>query len=145
LNLKWDGIRVPISFQVDFVPKVAAQIDAVMAAPPPPRPYMASAQFYLEYGLDLKKAQGWVDTALADKPMPYYLLLLRARILAKEGDRDGAIAAANQAIAAAKKVRTRSPRIGRIRTVEPGSHRQPALMTQKSCPSEEPGAWRPWP
>ena len=109
VNLMWDKVRVPLTLEVDFVPQVVAQIDAVMAAPPPPKPYMSAAQFYLEYGLDLKKALAWVDTALAANPAAFYLDLLRARILAKMGDRNGAVTAARQAIDLARKVADTEP------------------------------------
>jgi len=67
------------------------------------KPYASAAQFYLDSGLDLKKALTWADAALAERPAAFNLALLRARILAKQGDREGALAAANQAIALAQK------------------------------------------
>ena len=62
-----------------------------------PQFYFQAATFYFNHDLDLKKALAWLDTGLADKPrIAYELLNLKAKILAKQGDKDGAIAAAKQ-------------------------------------------------
>ena len=102
LYLIWEKFRVPIKLEVSVVPEIVAQIDAAMAAPGK-KPYGPAAQFYLDHQLDLHKALGWVEAALAEKP-GYSLLLLKARLLAKTGDKDGAIAAAQQSIELADKV-----------------------------------------
>jgi hypothetical protein len=44
-----------------------------------------------------------MDTAIAAQPDAYYLIYHKARILAKMGDKAGAIAAAQQSIALAAK------------------------------------------
>jgi hypothetical protein len=104
LNLLWEKTRVPVKLQFDIVQDVVAQIDAAMAsgAKLPATTYFSAAQFYYENGLDLKKARTWIDEATkGDKP-PFFMLYWKARILAKLGDKPGAIAAAKQSIAAAE-------------------------------------------
>ena len=96
LNLVWEKTRVPIKLEVSVVGPVTAQIEAAMASPGK-KPYAQAAQFYLEHNLDLDKALGWVDAALAEKPA-FNVFYLKARILAKKGDKEGAIAAANRSI-----------------------------------------------
>ncbi len=62
-----------------------------------PQFYFQAATFYFNHDLDLKKALAWLDTGLADKPrIAYELLNLKAKILAKQGDKPGAIAAAKE-------------------------------------------------
>src|SRR5260221_9923101 len=59
--------------------------------------YFQAATFYFNHDLDMKKALTWLDTGLADKPrIAYELLNLKAKILAKQGDKEGAIAAAKE-------------------------------------------------
>ncbi len=103
LNLTWEKTRVPVKLQFDIVKDVVAQIDAVMAAGGtiPPGVYFASAQFYYENNLDLKKARTWIEAATAGDKAPFYMLHWKAKILAKLGDKDAAVAAARQSIAAA--------------------------------------------
>jgi len=101
LNLVWEKTQVPIEVEGDISP-VVAQIDAVMAAEGK-KPYIPAAQFYYDAGLDPKKALIWVDAAIAEKPATYSVFTLRAKLLAKSGDKDAAIAQAKQAIELAKK------------------------------------------
>jgi hypothetical protein len=54
--------------------------------------------FYLNHDLDLKKAAGWMEAALAEQPTAFWLVYHKARLLAKMGDKAGAIAAAKASI-----------------------------------------------
>ena len=58
--------------------------------------------FYYENNLDLKQALAWVDAAVAEQPKAYYMIYRKGLILAKMGDKAGAIAAARQSIALAE-------------------------------------------
>jgi hypothetical protein len=99
LELAWEKTVVPINLTVDVVSKVVAQIDAAMASTDKKQAqfYFQAATFYFNHDLDQKKALAWLDTGLADKPkIAYELLNLKAKILAKQGDKDGALAAAKE-------------------------------------------------
>jgi hypothetical protein len=99
LELVWENTVVPIKLEVDVVSKVVPQIDAAMSSTNKPQAqfYFQAAQFYFNHDLDMKKALAWLDTGLADKPkIAYELLNLKAKILAKQGDKAGAIAAAKE-------------------------------------------------
>jgi len=99
LYLLWDQTYVPIKIQLDVVSKVLAQIDAAMASSEKKQAgfYYLAASFYFNHDQDLKKALGWLNTGLEDKPrIAYELLHLKAKILAKQGDKEGAIAAAKE-------------------------------------------------
>ena len=99
LNLIWEKTRVPIKLGFEVVSKVVPQIEAAVVSTNKQQAgfYYQSAMFYFNHDLDLKKALTWLDTGLADKPrIAYELLNLKARILAKQGDKEGAIAAAKQ-------------------------------------------------
>lgn len=104
LNLIWEKTRVPVKLEFDVIKEVVAQIDAAMAsgATLPPATYYTAAMFYHDNGLDLTKARGWIEKATqGDKPA-FYMLHGKAKILAKLGDKAGAIAAAKQSMAAAE-------------------------------------------
>jgi len=97
LNLIWEKTRVPVKLEVDVTSKVVAQIDAAMAADGK-KPYAEAAMFYLDHNLDLKKAAAWMDAAIAEQPNAFWLLYHKGRLLAKMGDKAGAIAAAKASI-----------------------------------------------
>jgi hypothetical protein len=104
LNLVWEKTRVSVKFEVDAIKNVIAQIDAAMASGQTlsPSAYFTAAMFYYDQGLDLKKARTWVESATkGDKP-PFFMLHGKAKILAKLGDKEGAITAAKQSMAAAE-------------------------------------------
>jgi hypothetical protein len=99
LNLVWDKTVVPIHLEVDVSGKLVPQIEAAMAPPGKKSDgfYFQAATFYYNHDLDQKKALDWVNAGLADNPrIAYEMLHLKAQILAKQGDKAGAIAAAKQ-------------------------------------------------
>jgi hypothetical protein len=99
LNLVWERTVVPIPLEVEVAGKLVPQIEAAMAAPGKKADgfYFQAATFYYNHGQDLKKALEWVNAGLADNPgIAFEMLHLKAQILAKQGDKPGAIAAAKQ-------------------------------------------------
>jgi hypothetical protein len=98
LNLSWELVRVPVKIEVDVVGSLVPQIEAVMASAEPKKPYFASAMFYFENNLDLKKAVAWMDAGLAEQPNAYWMIYRKGLILAKAGDKTGAIAAAQKSL-----------------------------------------------
>ena len=97
INIVWDKTVVPVKLEVDLVKKIVSQIDAVMASDDAKKPYYQSALFFYNHDQDLKRASKWVDAAIAERDA-HYVVYLKAQILAKLGDKAGAIAAAkNQA------------------------------------------------
>lgn len=93
MNLVWDHTVVPINIDIELTSKLVPQIEAVMASDATQKPYYQAALFYYDHGQDLQKASKWVDAAIAQREA-YYIVHLKAQILAKLGDKDGAIAAA---------------------------------------------------
>jgi hypothetical protein len=95
LNLVWDHTVVPIHVDIELTGKLAPQIESLMASDAKQKPYYQAAMFYYDHNLDLQKARQWVDAAIAEREA-YYIVHLKAKILAKLGDKDGAIAAAKR-------------------------------------------------
>jgi hypothetical protein len=99
LTLDWDKTVVPIQVQVDVVSTLVPQIETAMAAPGKKSDilYFQAASFYYDHNVDLNKALTWVNAALAgNSRIAFEILHLKAQILAKQGDKAGAIAAAKQ-------------------------------------------------
>ena len=95
LYMLWDRTLVPVKIEVNLVPKLAAQIDEAMAATEGQKPYYQAAMFYYDHDLDLQKARKWIDVAAKENER-YYILHLKAKILAKLGEKEQAIAAAKR-------------------------------------------------
>lgn len=94
LDLEWDKLRVSVPITVDTKAYAAANIDSSLNDAW--RPHWASARYLLDTGGDLSKALGYVDTSIAIKPT-WWNNWVKAQILAKQGKRSDAIAAAEQA------------------------------------------------
>ena len=103
LNLSWEKTRVPVKIALDVTSTLVPQIEAVMSSDATKKPYFQSAMFYLEHNLDLKKAAEWFDAAIAAQPDSYFMYYHKARLLAKVGDKVGAIASARKSIELASK------------------------------------------
>ena len=95
LYLLWDHTVVPIKLELDLTSKLLPQIDAAMASEGGQKPYYQAAMFYYDHGQDLAKAKDWVEAAINQREA-HYIVHLKAKILAKLGDKEGAIAAAKR-------------------------------------------------
>lgn len=98
LNLMWETVRVPVKVEVDVAGILIPKLEAVMASAEPKKPYFSAAMFYYENNLDLKKAAAWMDAAIAERPNQMWMVYRKGLILAKMGDKAGAIAAAQQSL-----------------------------------------------
>ncbi|MBE7539896.1 MAG: DUF2911 domain-containing protein [Opitutaceae bacterium] len=105
LFFTWERVRVPVSVEVDVKGMLLPRIEAVMASNSDKKPYAQAALFNLDNNLDLDKAVTWIDAAIAAKPEIFYYSYHKARILAKKGDKAGAIAAAEKSLEGARKAK----------------------------------------
>jgi hypothetical protein len=99
MNLVWDRAVVPIHIDIELTSKLVPQIEAAMASPDkkPAGLYFQAATFYYDHDQDLHKALDWVNAGIEQKPpFNFELYHLKAQILAKQGDKAGAIAAAKE-------------------------------------------------
>ncbi|MBL8858386.1 MAG: DUF2911 domain-containing protein [Planctomycetes bacterium] len=102
LTIDWDKTRVAVKLELDLVKTLVPEIKAAMSAEGK-KPYLAAAMFYYEHDLDLKQALTWIDAALAEQPDGLWIVYRKGLILAKLGDKEGALAAARQSLAMAEK------------------------------------------
>ena len=102
LNITWDKTRVTVKLQTNLVAVLVPQIEAAMAGPGK-KPYFDAAMFYYAHDLDLKKAVGWISEASKEQPDAFWIFYRKGLILAKSGDKPGALAAANQSLELANK------------------------------------------
>jgi hypothetical protein len=96
-NISWEKTRVPVKLEFDVATPLVPEIEAAAAAPgQKPGFYFQAAGFYYDHNLDLKKALTWINEATAGEKPAFYMVHLKAKILAKLGDKPGAIAAATK-------------------------------------------------
>ncbi len=99
IELMWENTRVPIKLTTDIDAKVMKNIDANVVNDS--RPYFQAASYYYENNKDLKQAAAWVDKALEQNPKAFFMMLLKAKIAYKQGDKENGKAAAEKTIALA--------------------------------------------
>jgi hypothetical protein len=95
IDLIWEHTAVPIRLTLDLVGALQPKIEAAMAAEGGNKNYYQAAMFYYDHSLDLQKAKTWIEAATKSSET-YYNMNLKAKILAKSGDKEGAIAAAKR-------------------------------------------------
>jgi hypothetical protein len=93
IDLVWEHTVVQIPLTLYLVGSLGSQIEAAMSAPGDKKPYYQAAMFYYDHDLDLQKAKTWINAAVKASET-YYTINMKAKILAKLGDKEGAIAAA---------------------------------------------------
>jgi hypothetical protein len=102
IDLIWEHTVVPIRLTLDLVSTLVPQIEKAMAAESGNKPYYQAAMFYYDHELDIQKAKTWIEAA-AKANETYYIVHLKAKILARAGDKEGAIAAAKRSSELASK------------------------------------------
>ncbi|RRQ48577.1 DUF2911 domain-containing protein [Maribacter algicola] len=102
LGIMWEQVYVGVPIEVPTDAAVMTSIDKIMSGPGA-GDYYAAAVYYLSEDKDIKKAKEWMDTAMAMTENPaYWQLRQQSLILAKAGDKKGAIEAAKKSLAKAK-------------------------------------------
>jgi hypothetical protein len=112
LNLIWEKTRVPVKLELELTKTLVPQIEAAMAATEGQKPYFQAAMFYYDHDLDLQQARKWIDAAVAANEA-YYIVHLQAKILAKLGEKEGAVAAAKRSTELA--VKAEGPKSGFVK------------------------------
>ncbi|MBX3163948.1 MAG: DUF2911 domain-containing protein [Bacteroidetes bacterium] len=104
IELTWEKTKVSFNATVaDLDSKVMKSIESSVLKDN--RPYSQAATYYYENGKDLKQALEWADKAIAQNPKAYWVVLTKAKIQAKQGDKKGATATAQQVITLAKEAK----------------------------------------
>lgn len=101
LNISWGRTRVPLRVEIDVRATAVPRIEAALRGEGR-KPYFAAAMFYFENDLDIDRAAELIGLAVAGSPDHVGMLYRQALILAKKGDRPGAIAAAEKSLAGAR-------------------------------------------
>lgn len=102
LNLIWDKTKIPIEISVEYADKLTKQIQDVMASNEAKKPYFQAANFYYNHNIDMNEAKKWVEEALKEREA-HYIVFLKAEILEKLGDKEGAVKAAKRSKELAEK------------------------------------------
>lgn len=102
LALTWEKTRAAVPLKIDVVGMLKPKIEAAMAGSGK-KPYFPAAMFYYEYNGDLQQALEWMNKALADQKPSAPMLYRKGLVLEKMGDKKGAQAAAQEALAIAEK------------------------------------------
>jgi len=103
IELNWEKTRVSFNVTADIDAKMMKNIDAALQADT--RPYFQAASYYYDNNKDLAKAGEWVDKAIASNPKAFYMVMLKAKIQLKQGDKAGAVATAEKVITLAKEAK----------------------------------------
>ena len=102
LGILWEKAYVGVKFTVPTDKSVEKSIASALAGPTA-NDYFQSALYYLQEGKNIQKAKTWINKAVdmtKDKPRFWYLRQ-QSLILAKAGDKKGAIKAAKASLAGA--------------------------------------------
>ncbi|CAM1353361.1 DUF2911 domain-containing protein [Tenacibaculum insulae] len=104
LGMLWENAYVGVKFNTPTEKAVEASIVSTMNGPKA-GDYYSAAVYYLQSNKDIKKAATWINKAVdmtKDKPRFWYLRQ-QSLILAKAGDKKGAVKAAKASLAGAEK------------------------------------------
>jgi tetratricopeptide (TPR) repeat protein len=96
MELAWENTKVSFNITTDIDSKIMKNIEANVIGDN--RPYFQAATYYYENNKDLPKALEWADKAIATNPKAYWMLMLKAKIQAKQGDKKGAVTTAEQVV-----------------------------------------------
>ncbi|GAA0722773.1 DUF2911 domain-containing protein [Aquimarina litoralis] len=101
INILWENTEAAIKLEVPTKKKATESIEKIMAGPSANDHYQA-AVFYKETG-DIAKAKTHIEKAVAGKADAFWMHRQHSLILAKSGDKAGAIKAAKTSLQLAEK------------------------------------------
>jgi hypothetical protein len=99
VQLKWEKTRISFSVQADIDTKIMKNIETSVINDN--RPYFQAASYYYDTNKDLIKAGEWIDKGIAANPKAYWMYMLKAKIQAKQNEKQAAVATAQQVLSLA--------------------------------------------
>lgn len=103
IELSWENTKVSFSVKADIDATIMAGIDKAMNVDS--KPYYQAASYYYENGKDLKLALEWVNKATEQNPKAYWVMLLKAKIEKKAGDKKACMSTCDKVIEMAKEAK----------------------------------------
>lgn len=103
IELNWEKTRVAFKVTADIDAKIMKNIESNVINDS--RPYFQAANYYYETDKDLNQALTWVNKAIEQNPKAFWMVMLKAKIQAKQKDAKGAVATAEQVIALAREAK----------------------------------------
>ena len=100
IELAWEKTKVVIPVKSNNSDRLMTSIDKAINTPN--IPYQGAATYYYETNQNLDKALLYSDKAIEQNPKAFWMYHLKAKIAAKLGKKEVAIAAANKSIEVAK-------------------------------------------
>jgi len=100
LHLMWEHTAIAIHMTTDIDARVMASIDEAMKGPK--KPYFAAAQYYYANDKDMTKALEWITEVEKTNMKSPAVKVWKARILLKKGDKQAALATAEEGVQLAK-------------------------------------------
>ena len=93
LDIVWENTLISVPIEVEVDKKIESQMLNFMKTPAniPHRTYFEAAQYYSNNGKDLNDALSFIDSALNKSPKNFRYGLLKAKILAKMNNYEGAL------------------------------------------------------
>jgi hypothetical protein len=104
LQFMWERTLVPVRIKTDIDTRVMSNIVSVMKVEDS-RPYFQAANYYYENDKDLSQALTWVNKAI-DQNRAFYVVHLKAKILMKMKNYNGAIEAAQESLSLAREAKS---------------------------------------
>jgi hypothetical protein len=100
IALWWERTAVIFEVKTEIDSRIMTNIDKVMNGDS--KPYFAAAEYFYANGKDLKQALSWANKAVEQNPNAYWVMLLKARIQQKLGDKTAALATSLKSMEMAK-------------------------------------------
>lgn len=100
LSLSWEKTKVTFNISVDEKAELIANIDEAMKGEK--KPYFQAAMFYFSNDIDITKAVAWIKEADKGNTKAPHVKYWKSLVLAKAGDKAGAVKAAEEGLAMAK-------------------------------------------
>lgn len=100
IDLVWEKTKVSFKVTADIDSKIMKAIETNVIKDN--KPYYQAARYYYDTDKDLIQAGLWADKAIEANPKAYWIVLLKAKIQLKAGDKKGAALTAQQVITLAK-------------------------------------------
>lgn len=104
IGMIWENTYLNIKFEVPTHKSVMASINKTMSGKPTANDFYSAAVYFKESNGDMKQAVKWINKTVelnGDKT-PFWVYRQQSLILAKSGDKKGAIKAAKKSLAGAK-------------------------------------------